>query len=110
VDTPRRPKRHENVSTSVRALLRDARPGERVRVLLRYRPGVKPTEAAAAYRAADAGLTVHLGYPPVVTVEGDRASVQRALDHELTVAAVMDFQEYTTYCITPRPAGPHGRG
>jgi hypothetical protein len=110
VDKPRRLHRYENVSTSVRALLRDARPGERVSVLLGYRPGVKPTEAAAAYRAADEGLTVHVGYPPIVTVEGDRDSVQKALDHELTVAAVKDFQEYTTYCITPRPAGPRGRG
>ena len=110
MDKPRPPTRRQNVSTSVRALLREAGPGERVSILLLYRPGVKPTEAEAAYRAADEELTVNAGYPPTVTVRGDRVSVEKALNHELTVAAVKDFQEYTTYCLTPRRAGPRGRG
>jgi hypothetical protein len=109
VDKPCRPNR-PYVSPGVNALIRAAGEGDRLRVLLRYRAGIKPTEAEAAYRAAVAGLTVKPGYPPTVTVEGDKDSVQQALGHELTVAAVRDFQEYSRDLLPTRPASPHGRG
>jgi hypothetical protein len=84
-----------------------AAPGDRLSALLKYKPGVKPSEAVAAYRAADPGLEVSPGYPPVLHVAGDKDSLRKALGHELTLGVVTDYREYCRD-LTPTP-GQRGR-
>jgi hypothetical protein len=77
-------------------MLTAAKDGDRVSVLIKYRPGVRPSEAREAYGAID-GLTVKTGFIPALTVEGDTSVVGAAIDHELTIGAVKDFQDYRRY-------------
>jgi hypothetical protein len=90
-----RPPARPYCSPAVRDLIDKAKPGDRLSALLKYKPGVKPTEAVAAYQAAAPGLEVSPGYPPVLHVKGDKDSLHKALGHELTVGVVKDYQEYT---------------
>ncbi|HJT77884.1 MAG TPA: hypothetical protein VJ739_11845 [Gemmataceae bacterium] len=82
-------------------MLAAAGPDDRVSLLIRYKPGIKPTEAEAAYNGID-GLEAHREYPPLVTVRGNKACVEKALAHELTEGAVADFREYDRAFIGPR--------
>jgi hypothetical protein len=75
-----------------------AKPGDSLTVLIRYKPGVKPTVAKAAYEAAVPGLEkVSTGYPPVLYVTGDKASLEKAMEHEWTVGTVKNLQDYSRY-------------
>lgn len=82
-------------------MLAAAGPDDCVSLLIRYKPGVKPTEAEAAYRTIE-GLQASREYPPLVTIRGSKACVEKALQHELTEGAVADFQEYNRHLVTPR--------
>jgi hypothetical protein len=81
-------------SPAVSRLIEKAKEGDRLTVMLKYRPGVRPTEAAAAYRKDVPGLEVSSDYPPLLHVTGDKARLHQALGHALTVGAVTDFQDY----------------
>jgi hypothetical protein len=89
-------------SPTVQKLLDKAGEGDRLTVLLKYQPGVKPTEASAAYRKDVPGLEVSSDYPPLLHVTGDKLRLRQALGHELTVGAVADFREYLCYLL-PTP-------
>jgi hypothetical protein len=103
-----KPRRHAPYcSPAVRDLIDQAEPGDRLTVLLKYKPDVLPTEAAAAYREGVPGLEVSPDYPPLLHVTGDKDRLRRALGHELTVGAAADFQDYLRYL---RPtSGQRGR-
>ena len=82
-------------------MLAAAGPDDRVSLMIRYKPGVKPTEAEAVYKAIE-GLEAYREYPPLVTVRGCKACVEKALEHELTEGAVANFREYDRDFIGPR--------
>jgi hypothetical protein len=85
-------------SPKVRELLDRAEPGQSLEVMIRYKPGVRPTEAKAAYVAAVPGLEeVSTGYPPILHVKGDKASLEKAMEHELTVGTVKDYPDFDRY-------------
>jgi hypothetical protein len=89
-------------------MLGAAQPADRVSLMIRYNPDVKPVEAERAYNAIE-GLKASREYPPLVTVTGSKGSVEAALGHELTEAAVTNFQDYYRYFLSARPPGPRGR-
>ena len=93
-----KPRRHAPYcSTAVYNLINKAEEGARLTVMLKYHPGIRPTEAAAAYRRDVPGLKVSPGYPPLLHVTGDKRRLRQALGHVLTVGAVADFQDYLRY-------------
>jgi hypothetical protein len=67
--------------------------------MIRYKGGVRPTQAEAAYGAIS-GLKASREFQPLVTVTGSKDSVQGALRHELTEGAVMNLQEYNRYFVS----------
>jgi hypothetical protein len=89
-------------SPTVQKLIDKADEGDRLTVMLKYRPGVKPTEASATYRTDVPGLEVSSDYPPLLHVTGDKLRLRQAMQHELTVGAVADFREYLRYLL-PTP-------
>lgn len=81
-------------SPAVRNMIEKAEESDRLTVVLKYHPGIRPTEAAAAYRRDVPGLEVSSDYPPLLHVTGDKLHLCQALGHALTVGAVADFQDY----------------
>jgi hypothetical protein len=95
-----KPRRHAPYcSPAVCDLIDKAQEGNRLTVMLKYQPGVKPTEASAAYRRDVPGLKVSSDYPPLLHVTGDKEHLRLALGHALTVGAVANFQEYLRYLL-----------
>jgi hypothetical protein len=88
-------------------MLNAAEPADHVSLMIRYNPDVKPVEAERAYNAIE-GLKASRQYPPLMTVTGSKDSVEAALEHELTEAAVTNFQDYYRY-LSDRPPGSRGR-
>jgi hypothetical protein len=84
-------------SPAVEKLLARAEDGQRLTVMLRYQPGIKPFDAAAAYGQDVPGLEIAPDYPPLLHVTGDKRRLRMALAHTLTVGAVADYQDYASY-------------
>jgi hypothetical protein len=91
----KKPRRHTPYcSPAVQNLIDKAEESDRLTVMLKYHPGIRPTEVAAAYRRDVPGLEVSSDYPPLLHVTGDKLRLHQALGHPLTVGAVADFQDY----------------